>query len=508
VSAELADVGVAEDERPAWLELRAKEWSDGRRADGKFADVVAAALKTGDPVFGRELAESYFDMHHVLVVSYLMSHDEARAFLSHARLMAALAKEEHASAAQIARMLAARDRRVPFTWRSVQQLLGRTKCKPQLILEEVQALWADDAAVEQALFADADACTSAQLLGRAGITLGFDDDLESHALALYPTDGSVHGPYLQILHFVCTIAEFYDHALSYGYEFAPRGKVAKWVFDQYPPTLAEAGNPMLNNAKGVDRLDLGWAQSRDERLEQAQALASVISGLEEMGFAARQELAAWLRRWLHHVFRLVGPLKYRLPTSATAAQVRQLIAAVQKGETATHGIVEQRVVDAAGAYFHRGLAWRARGVGDSVNASNLSRRKLGDCDFQDAVQRSIESYEAHAGVLTELYFEGHSRTLQRALALRIEEELKGIAEPSRWTVLVTFVAHGFTFTPPPPQTFHGVRVEVKFVTYEQLFKNIRAAQLKAAVNAHVLAPLNAKRTPEAARRAVLAAIGR
>ena len=78
--------------------------------------------------------------------------------------------------------------------------------------------------------------------------------------------------------------------------------------------------------------------------------------------------------------------------------------------------------------------WRSHGLGDSVNASNVSRRKLGDCEFQNAsAADGSMAYEAHAGNLSQVYVDGHAQTLRRVLPLRIEE-WERIAGVQEWNI--------------------------------------------------------------------------
>jgi hypothetical protein len=289
------------------------------------------------------------------------------------------------------------------------------------------------------------------------------------------------------------------------YEFAPRGVAANWLFQQYPASLAAAANPFLNNAKAVDRLDLAWAAVRTDYPAAAHALVRVVEGLESMGFSARKELAAWLRWWIHRGLRLQAPPATQVTEMATPKLVGRVLAAVQGQETNTVGIVEQRVVDALSAVRHPAEeGWRARGLGDSVNASNISRRKLGDADFQDAARRSVVAYEAHAGVLSHVYLRGHLQTLARVLPVRAQE-WAGISDIEEWSIEVIFVAHAFA--PGVPVAGTSVRVpgvpidvSIRFSTMSDFIADgPGAAELTGAFVQHIHSRLNERRTPERVR---------
>jgi hypothetical protein len=405
-------------------------------------------------------------------------------------------------------VLSARDRRVDFSWQSVQDVLVRLGVRRALDGSAVHDLFDRDRELEEDHFADAGFEDAAAIVSRVGAGLGFPGDLETLLLRLFPADpaGPRHGPYLQILHYQCVIAEFFDHALTVLYEFSPRGAVAEWLFAQYPGDLSGAGNPFLNNAKAVDRLDAAWARAKDRQglLSPASALHEIVAGLEDMGFAARQELAGWLRRWLLRVIRLTRPLAREVPAHPTAEDIAALLQAIEGGETRTAGILEQRVVDAVGLTRHlEHDGWRSHGIGDSVNASNVSRRKLGDCEFQNAAKRTVVAYEPHAGNLSQVYVDGHAQTLRRVLPLRVEE-WERIAELAEWGVRVVFIAHSFS-CPPTDIDVEGVNVQVEFVSYRDLFAGAPTPDaLRDLFATHVNARLNEPRTPQKAREAYLA----
>jgi hypothetical protein len=496
--------GIAVADQAEFIRLELNRTKAGHGIHTGLSRLIDAALHAGDLEWGPRLASKYDELHEtVLQERHLMSFDEASAFLSHARLIAQLARDESMSAAQIATILSARDRRVDFSWQAVQDVLGRLGLRRTLNLAEVQALFQRDAELEERYFADADFGDAASIVGRVGRDFGFEEDLESLLTRLFPpdSDGPRHGPYLQMLHYQCVIAEFFDHAVTVLYEFAPRGAVAEWVFAQYPGDLSGAGNPFLNNAKSVDRLDAAWARSKDRQglLSPASALFEIVAGLEVLGFAARQELAGWVRRWLLRVVRLTRPLAREVPALPTPKAVAALLEAVAADETRTAGIIEQRLVDAVALTRHADAdGWRSHGVGDSVNASNVSRRKLGDCEFQNAAARKVVAYEAHAGNLSQVYVDGHAQTLRRVLPMRIEE-WERIADLDEWDVAVVFVAHSFSCLPMDIE-IEGVHVAVQFVQYNDFLADVPApADMTSLFANYVNARLNARQTPQRVR---------
>lgn len=278
-----------------------------------------------------------------------------------------------------------------------------------------------------------------------------------------------------------------------------------WLFDQYPAAMASAGNPFLNNAKSVEKVDQSWVRSKkpNER-SGAAALLDVLSGMEEMGFAARRELARWIRLWLHRIFRFAAPQEVAFPDSLTPAQAGSLFNLLKNGNTLTYGILEQRIVDCAASLSHTiGEGWRPRGLGDSVNATNLSQRKLGDCDFQNSELRQIFAYESHGGELTDTYVREHFRTLDKAIQLR-KDELLGVADLSEWEVTVIFVAHHVAANLPHEILIQGLKVKPTAITFAELVESIsRLPSVQEAINTYVARPLGARRTPTSIRARVL-----
>jgi hypothetical protein len=500
----LSAAEVSEADHGELVRIAGESWRDERGCDPMLAEVITAAIREGDLELGESLASRYLDLHTALQEAHHYSFAEASAFLSHARLAAHLAIAEKMSSAQTARVLAAQDQRADFHWQAVETLLTKLGIKPRVLQAEVDALLKRDRAQEEALFADAGIEEAAALVGEAAAQLGFDSDL-SHLLGrIVDPDLAMHGPYLKMLFYQCLIAESYDHALTWIYEFNPRGRLAEHVFNDVLGDIEGGSKPFLDNAKSVDRLDLAWARAKKSgELDRATALAEVLQKLEEMGFAARQELAGWLRPWVLRVARLTMPRKRPVEAKPAASEVRRIMAAVSAGETHTTGIIEQRMVDAIAASLHPvGAGWRASGLGDSVNASNVSRRKIGDCEFQHSQDRRVIAYEAHAGRLSDVYLSGHVATLHRVIPLRVDEWQR-IADLDEWRIEVLFIAHE---GPTQERTveIEGARIAIRCLSFEELIAmSPDPRALRASFTLHVSAHLNEQRTPQRAREAYL-----
>lgn len=508
--AELESMGVDEGDIPTWLELEVEGWR-GSGGPGRQLEAVASAyIDAGDDDLASLLSERYFGLHRRLAKEPLLGHEGASALLSHARLVALLASQESLSAAQIAKIVATRDTRTPVVWKHIDVILGKLDIKPSLQRDDVEAVAAVDRALELEVFADAEEFVCVEMVADAGRRLGFPGDLQSALRTLLPADAVPKGPYLQMLHFQCVLAEFYDHDLSAIYEFNPRGEASEWLFAQYPDALEVAGNPFLNNAKSVDRLGVEWARSKDAaRRAEAHALVGIIEGLDSMGFAARRELASWIRRILTRQIRLAEGMSIDLPRALTSTQAGRMIGAVGAEETRTRGILEQRLVDAACSLRHPAPDWISRGLTDSVNATNVSRMKCGDCDFQDSSAHKVVAYEAHAGRLTDLYLHAHLRTLGRILREREREWAENVGPGLAWTVKVVFVAHEPDLRElPVAQDIGGVEVEVEVLTFAELLEELDDGDptVLTALRNYVLEPLSRPRTPDAVRQTLLGMI--
>lgn len=504
VATALARADVAEEDAASWLLLELTRWREEGRTSPGLQEAVYAALTAGDQRFGERLAPKYFDIHEGLQRKHFLTHDEACILLSHSLPILRLAADDRCSSAQIAELLTARGVEVASGWKAIDEILRRLKTSPRMEREVVQKAFALDQQLEEAVFADADVVTAIEIVEAEAERLGYDGDLSAHLTGLL-ADDPPFWPYLQILHYQAMILEQYDHPASYLYVFSPRGLAGQWLFAQYPDTLVEAGNPFLNNAKSVDVLSRAWARSKGR--PEAHALVDLMSGLSGMAFLARRQLAARLRQMLHRVIRIRSPLDISLPQDLTASQIGLLLRHVSAGGTQTRGIIEQRVVDALTHALHpEAEGWRPRGLGDSVNANNLSRRKLGDVDYQRVEDRIVVAYEPHSGCLSPIYIEAHERSLTRALSLRVEE-LEGVAEASQWKVKVRFVSHDTGSSLPEGRDICGVPVSFAAETFSDLVRKTCELDLGPHFRSWVLDPLNDRRTPRSVRERLLEIIG-
>lgn len=514
VSRYLTNAGVAESDHAAVVRLELSRWRDDGSPSSRLRHIVSEALQAGDLTRGSEVAREYFSIHRELTSSFLLSFEEARGLLSHLRLALHMLEHERMSCAQVARVIEARRRGARHTWQQIEEMCRRFTKLPRIDLDEVTRLHARDTSEEADRFADANLADEIALIARAGADLGFPEPLEEPLRAFVEPEPA--GSLLIVLHFATIIAEYYDHPLSATYELSPRGEVVR-LLKTYHPSYEASENPFLNVAKGVPALDTAWAWGRKPSLRsRTYGLVRLLEGLERMGFAARRELATWLRQWL---LRIEGRLSERVrqvPGVTSEDQVKRLLDFVMSSNTQTHGIVEQRLVDALTEFTHpRDGGWFARGIGDSVNASNVGRRKLGDCEYEHPRNHRVYAYEAHGGRLASVYVEGHLRSLGAVLASR-RDDLAAVAQPDLWELRICFVAHELASLDEVAahRTIGEFEVAIEFIDYKELVSRAEEttndgdlySALIGPINARVIGPLNEPWTPQHVRDRVLAVI--
>jgi hypothetical protein len=502
VASYLTAAGVGADDHTAVVRLELRRWRDDGAPSALLREAVAAALASGDPVRGDMIAARYFELHATLMADFLLSFEEARGLLSHLRLALHLIEHEQMSCAQVARVIEARRRDSAHTWQQVYEMCRSFGTMPVLDLDKVKALTDTDKADEVERFADANDVDAIALIAEVGADLGFPGDLHETLRSFMSPDPL--GGFLIILHFEAAVAEYYDHPLSATYELSPRGQVALFLQAEHPSYTA-AENAFLNLAKGASAFDAAWVWGRNrQNRSRASALVRLLGGLESMGFSARRELAAWLRQWLIRIERRSDP-RATLGGITSLAQITNLVSSVAVENSRTHGVLEQRVVDALSEVIHPSAAgWYPRGLGDSVNASNLRRRKTGDCEFEHSAHHSVAAYEAHGGRLAEVYVEGHRRSLAAVLRARTDD-LAAVAPVDEWDITITFIAHDIGGLVDRMDVIEEFDVKFEFIDYSDLFERARDAlaargepesTLLGHANARIVGPLNEPWTPQ------------
>ncbi len=449
---------------------------------------------------------AYIRLIRKLEGKYLATRREAAVLLSRLPLILLLAEKMNNSPARIARLLGSGDGSDPVSWKAIQTILVSFGIRNELDETLVSGLIASDRNLSAKEFGDADAATLTELISQISSAFGLEADFGSSlGRLLAPTDAPPFIPYIQILLYACVVDHFYDHPSEYIYTFKPRGAVANLIFGTFPPGLASGGNPMLNNFKAVNRLSHDWAESRDDNRDQAISLVKVVLALSSLSYPARKQLAGSIRRGILRFIEINTPATVNVPTVASYQEVAGFLQAVAETPTNTRGIIEQRVTDFLSAMNHREVAWRSRGLGDPVNASNTSSRKLGDCDFQNASTQTCHAVEAHAGRLTDVYLHEHLRTLRLNLPKRLDE-WSGISEISEWKLEVFFIAHENALSPNRDQPNLAIPCTITVQTFaeacEKMIVVAETMQDEAVelFNRWIVQPLNASNTPHSVKQ--------
>ncbi|OYZ16429.1 MAG: hypothetical protein B7Y35_00315 [Sphingomonadales bacterium 28-64-96] len=491
VSEKLDEIGIA-DGKPEWIALQLRRWQADGKPDVALRNLIASLLfekgrappsyifdsydgPNGERYLeaARSLSQRYFSLHQKLRGTHLLSHEEARQLLSHAGLITRLAIEERMSASEICRLLVARDSRTLLNWKMVQAILADARQVPNLGLATAQAIFAADTEAEPLLLGDLTIPGAIERIGLIAESFGCTSGVASWLRALLIEEP--HEPFLLILHYQLLIQAEYDHALTFAYEFSPRGQAVKWLTEQYSGAgIPVAKDAYLNNAKAVLRFDEAWVTGRSDNLKSATALARTLRAMEDLGPVAKSELASQMRGLLHRNLRLnteanAGLLPNQL-AEITAASAEKIFAVVAVRNTRTTGIVEQRIVDCFGVKRHPPVdGWTSKGIGQSVFAANVPSKKFGDAEFEfaDRMQPLIRAYEAHGGLLTMPYVLDHLNSFSAVLKARMDE-LVSISKLENWSFEVIFIAHQFDVNLPVNQNIFGVDVTLTYISFEDV----------------------------------------
>jgi hypothetical protein len=489
------------------IHYETESWRNTGTPPTLLKKILKAFISTQSNTHASQLADEYFSLHKELQKDgYLLSFDQSSALLSHCILMINLAYESKLSASQISRILSDYDQRVPFSRDCLELTLKKLNLNVDITEEEIITLFNQDAELSIELLADAELTECSKLVAEVADKVGLKLDTNNLLNILTPpTEISKYTPYLQMLHYQCSIMEFFDFACRDLYEFNPRGVAPNALFEKYPDTLDPAGNPFLNNAKSVEQITMSWARSkkRTGKYPGASALYLLLDGLESLGFTARRELSFWIRLWLHRIILLHSQEPTQLPSPITEAQATLLINFVNTANTESSGVIEQRIVDAgAKVYYPNQATWKPKGLKDSVNTTNISRKKLGDCDFQNSEEHSVIAYEAHGGKLTDIYFKEHIRTLKKILPHRITE-WESFSTVSDWSVKVIFVAHEIALEKETVIFDHqGVSVTIEATTFTEFLGQCDLSELTNSIGEYVMETLSETRVPESIRKKV------
>lgn len=504
-----------------WILVESARWRDTGTPSTKFKKFVKELLfspdrtpKTfaidtlsgaGPDEHARRLSVEYFKLHKDVQKADNVSHPEASRVLSHIHTIALMASGSGMTASRIYGMMAKDGVAIGRGWATVRTILDRLGFKQELKRPEVEALFAEDAAAEPELFGDLDIIESIQHTADACRDFGYRADLGAQLRTLILDN--FHPPYLCMAHFQFTALTIYQHRLSNGYEFEPRGQGLLWLAGQYRAAgLDVMGSPFLNNAKSVDTLDEFWAASKRKHKTAARALVEILNEFDALSDPSRSAASRYLRCLFHRVMRITrekkGPLPNPLP-ALNAAQTNALCAGIARGNTGTTGVLEQRLTDCWLMHVGGNLAdWHLKGFGDSVFATNTSRKKFGDAELKHRRDPRIIAVEAHGGHLTQMYVDEHLATLARVLPVRIEE-LEDRAPIPDWTVDLHFVSHSADPRLLASADIGGLPVRITYRRFSDITPIAANPDFIRLVGDHFVAPLNVVHVPGRFRQAAL-----
>lgn len=522
----LSNQGSAEDQA-SWIALQLRRWQREGRPSNDFKTFVRKLLflEGRDPVTfifdsvdgpnergyrdsAKRIAAGFFDLHKSLVDKYLFSHDAARQILSHMGMISRLAIEERMTASEISRLISVKDNRFSLNWRTVKAILSKMGCDPTLGVADFQKVFEEDKVAEPLLFGDLDLSGCIDRIGEVAEALGCKSDLSQWLADMFIVQ--MHAPYLPLLHYQLTIQAEYDHAVTYAYEFNPRGSKGTWMTARYIEAAIPVGkSAVLNNSKATLRFDHVWVAGRDDNLRPATAMANILEAIENLGVLAKDELAAQIRGLLHRYIRTKAEEhKGLLPNQIAPLDPEtalKLLRGIGRGNTATTGILEQRLVDCYGVKKH--TDWFVRGIRDSVFAASTFRKKLGDVEFEQPLRPNpqIVAYESHGGRLSAPYVLDHLDTFGIVLAFR-KDDLEVISPLQAWHFKVIFVAHEFEVALPAIGKVGDCEVVLEYLRFEDAAEALCNDEDVDLINEHIVAPLNNRYVHPRVRQSVAAII--
>lgn len=485
----LNSLGVAED-LADWVLLESKAWETTGKPSGEFAGFVGRLLHSPEldpPSFAIDVSDidpdaapeeilgsfsaKYFDLHARIMSEEKVDHQQAKRVLSHTHTMILLATGGRMTASRIYSMLLTDGIALGKSWSTTRFILDSCGIKQDVSADDVKETFDADADAEPDLLGDLslDGCLGyvAETCGQ----FGYDGPIVDQLQMLFGEER--HLPYLCMLHFQLTTLALFNHRLTNGYEFSPRGEGVLWLTDRYNESGLNVGlSPFLNNAKSVDTLDAGWASAKKKKERNtARALVDLLAGLDRLSDPSRAAAGNYLRALLHRVIRTSKQkneaLNSPIPTF-TEVGIGNLVSGVSNGNTGTRGVIEQRLVDCVALIEAGDLRqWRLRGFGDSVFTTNTSQKKLGDVELKHAMDPRIVALEAHGGRLTEKYVQDHLFTLSNVIPLRIAE-LEDREPLPNWSIELQFISHDLDNGMTTELVMHDIRVTISYRRFSDL----------------------------------------
>ncbi|MEZ5300073.1 MAG: hypothetical protein R3F11_05310 [Verrucomicrobiales bacterium] len=439
--AESAGIGGAEIVPLVRSALR--KWDEQNEPGRELRSLVSAAL--GDGEGHRIGGAKYFEIGFRLAGSpHHLTPAAIRQILLDLPQIQAWRATSATSASRIAQLLSAMKPALPLSWMALRDLLSCLGDRQTVSTEDLKATHAADLELEEMVFADAPLRLAMAQVGEMGKAFNFRGDLPGLLESALPL-GTPNYAVAFILQFQLLHLEQFDCSPSFAYEFNPRGEFAKWLIKQYPPLIVGGKEPFLNIAKGAYRLTEDWALPRNDA-RACLSLAKIFSGLEELSYTPRRELAAFIRRLVARILKALhgGGGDCPIPDPLPPGTAFKIIESICQSPTQTFGILEQRLLDSvAASLLRKEDGWRATTIYHSINATNLSALKFGDCEFIHSSTCRIRAFESHAAHLTRAYVDDHIDTAGRFLERRLKL-LEQQIDTADLKIEVQFIAHSLS----------------------------------------------------------------
>ncbi len=511
-ASEILDAIRVGEAKADWVRLEASAWRKTGAPSAEFAGFVRDLIYSpgsqpptymiepealGDEATYTHILDQfstkYFEIHSRIMQEEKVDHEAAMRVLSYAHTMMLMATAGGMTASRIYSILLADGIMISKSWSTPRFILDLCGIKQEVSAADVEAIYIEDKSSEPDLLGDLDLQGIVGFLSKTCRSFGYADDLAVQLQTLLIDER--HTPYLVMLHFQTSLLQIYNHRLTNGYEFSPRGEGVLWLTARYNEAGLNVGlSPFLNNAKSVDTLSAGWASSKKQKERHAaRALVDILAELDRLSDPSRAAVGLYLRAALHRIIRVSEGAGGALTASMdpfTPEGAQKLLEGVSRGNTGTKGVIEQRLSDCIALHEAGDLTqWRQRGFGDSVFTTNTASRKLGDAELKHINDPIIVAVEAHGGRLTEKYVQDHLFTMANVLPLRAEE-LEDRAPLSDWCVQLEFHSHAAEPGMTTAVEIDGVEVRITYRTYEDLSAIGGADDLAVILSSHFAAPLN------------------
>lgn len=426
------------------LDADVTDWLQNLKASDRLRVAIHSALTATTPTYFENNALDFPDFVAKIAASYGLPAQDAVKLSSQLALVKTLAEDFQYSSSSITTILDSKvqvEKLNTYLIQDMGKYIGKTSSIDQ---NSVDQIFDNDARLSLTFFADAELTDIVEILNLTAETLNMP------SIGTYFSNLAEHDPYVQMLHWQAILIEFQDFDPSLLYEFSPRGVVARHLFEKHEAVgLGTGGNPFLNNAKSAYAADTQWAmQKKPAQRPLAISLSDTLQSLKFQSYQGRKSMATLLRWAIHKLLDIRAntdqnliPLQSGIGNNYRPELIESWLNFTAAANTETKGIFEQRCVDYLVARIFQGKDVEIRGLKDSVNASNLSRMKFGDEEVMDVPNATIDAYEPHGGILSQVYVDEHLRSMSKVMAGR-RHELEMVAPLSDWTFNVIFVAHG------------------------------------------------------------------